>query len=126
MAKFDKHLGSFFTEGYTQGYCGVSQQDELVFHLYFDESINNDILRIEEEMKQTRLLKKVCWVKTWIYLPELWFTYLLLGRTWYAERKAQQYYYSQMRKGKMNILDFQTGLMNLSDRYLILKGQDNA
>lgn len=125
-AKYDKKFGPMIIGGFTQGYSDISQQDELAFELFFDESVSDDIVAIEEEMRQTRLLKKVCWVKTICYVPELLTTYFLLGKTWFKERKDQQHYYSQMRKGKMSIIDFQTGLMGLSDKYLILKGKENA
>lgn len=125
-AKYDKKLGSFFTQGFTQGYDDISPQDEMSFALCFDESADENIMNIEHEMRETALLRKVCWIKSWLYLPEYWLTYILINKTWATERKEQQHYYSQMRKGKMNIYDFQKGLLSLSDKFLKLKEQDRA
>ncbi len=111
LATLDKNMGiGNIIEG--------SEMEQIHFAMLFDEYVDEEVRQMEETIKEDKILRKVCLIKTICYPLELLVTYILLGKIWTAERVEQQKVFKDYLKKKIDIKEFQIKLMDLTSLYL--------
>lgn len=118
--KFDEKMGPMYI---TSG-NGLDIYQQLQIDLIFDQCTDQDIQEIELEMKQVALLKKVCWVKVMSYPQDWLLSYFLLGKSWAKERVEEHKVYKEFLRNKLTIKEFNTKLMDISNKHLKGKNKD--
>lgn len=111
LAKIDEKMGvGVIIEG--------SEMEQIHYAMLFDEYVDEEIRQIEEQIKEDKILRRVCWIKTLCYPLELLLTRVLLGKIWASERVDQQKVFKDYLNKKIDVKQFQIKLMDLSSLYL--------
>lgn len=93
----------------------VSKFEEAIINAQFDEQVNFDIAEYEQQQREIKLLKRVCWIKTLTYPWEYLITYLFLGKEALKERTLTQKYYWMFIRNKMKLNDFKVKINDIID-----------
>lgn len=111
MTKYDENMG-----------IGIVFDNSEIEHMHycmiFDEYVDEEVRLMELQIKEEKVLKRVCLVKTICYPFEILITYLLLGKNWVKERNQQQRLFNSYIRGKIKFKDFQLSLMQLTKQFL--------
>ncbi len=111
MANFDDKMGAGIV-------IDGSEMEQIHYSLLFDEYVDDEIREMEHQMREEKILKRVCWVKTLCFPIEFIITYFLLGKIWTKERIEQQKLFNAFLKNKVTSKEFSNKLMDISNLYM--------
>lgn len=91
----------------------LNQFEEAMFCSQFDVQVDYDVMDIQKELKDNKILKRVCLYKLVIFIPEIIFTFIMFGRkaSGYKVKESKLYY--QYFRGRITIEKFKKELTDI-------------
>jgi hypothetical protein len=92
----------------------IDEYNEAMIISIFDEQTDYDIEDIEKDMKEEKLFKKICLIKTIMFPLEILLTFLILGRSEFIEKIETQKLYIKLLRNKLNVSEFKEEVMDIA------------
>lgn len=110
-AKYKKESGFVYLhEGYIDDY------NEAMIVSMFDEQTDYDIEDIRKDIKEAKMFRKICIVKTILFPLELLLTLIILGKKEAKEKIESQKLYIKLLRNKINVSEFKEEVMDIAIR----------
>lgn len=91
----------------------LSEFQETILNVAFDNQIHFDILEAEELVKEKKVLKRVCIYNIVLFPLQYMFTFMLFGREYASERKILFKLSIKYLRKKITVDEFKKELNNM-------------
>lgn len=92
----------------------LNQFEESMFCMQFDAQVEFDILDIKQEMKENKLLRRVCLYKILLFIPEFLLTFCLFGFKTSTLRMTETKLYWKFLRKQISYEKFEKDLTKLT------------
>lgn len=91
----------------------LTDAEEALLQTAFDSETEQDIKLIEKEIKNIKFLKRVCFIKLALFVPEYSLTLLLFQKKYSTSKKELATLYYKFLFNKISLEDFKIKLKSL-------------
>lgn len=93
-------------DGHTVITENVTKVEVTFLETLFDEQVEHDIKDALKAEEQRKFLTKICWIKLFVGIPEMFLVKFILGDKHIATAKRMQSLYWRFVRGKLSLTEF--------------------